>query len=493
MNLQDKEARERAELDALDKPAPRGGNRLTDALDLARELCGKLDKAGRAVHPEPPETIEELVKWLASKRTIAEKYDTREKVYDRLKALYEDKEPLDTLDEMAAHLSLTWTHTPGNRSPAAVQMWAALAVDVDRDTREACKDRREVPHPVAVPLEAWVKRYLDVDRETRPDAILGAPLVQTNKETDPVAVGFQPFGYLQQSEGGQMYLPFFGPGEEYGEPGSPALPLTLWDLGPGALHEAPLALRIFVEACLSVPVNQRHIPGPVLLPRQTFGEFLKGVYRNPKEWRRGKDFGYMMEALQALESPEARIPWKDATGAGSSRRVVIPRDLPLSGSRRDYIQFAVDYPPGSERGPLIDRPALLRQSRSRLRYRLSLSLSFWWCKPGRLQVPVERGEGRKARWMQQTKPETYPEVSDALLVSMAYPADTGREGAGFRSRRYEAEAALSELVKQGFAAVAPRRRIYPGPKWAGWNYEKPEAPQTYPGANLVNLDDYPGI
>ena len=53
---------------------------------------------------------------------------------------------------------------------------------------------------------------------------------------------------------------------------------------------------------------------------------------------------------------------------------------------------------------------------------------------------------------------------------------TGREGGTHRKRLTRANEALTWLVTEGFAAVAPKRRIYPGPKWAGWNYEPPALP-----------------
>ena len=329
-----------------------------------------------------------------------------------------------------------------------------------------------------------------VAREDRPDGIFGAALVQAptgNRRNPDTAAGlmFQPFGHVRQQAGEQIYFPTFDPGEENGDPLSPALPLNLYDLSVGTLsaskqskqRAAPLALRIFVEACLSVPQDKRR-QGPVLLPRQTLREFLAGLYPNGhREWRKGKNLASLLGAIEALESSAARIPWQDETGRGGARRVVIPRDVPRSGHLDDYIQFAVDLPPGCERGPLIDRPLHIRAGAlSAAKYRLALSLSFWWCKPGVLQVPVGRGAGRGLRWMQQTDKAKYPDVSDAVLVSMVYPGDTGREGGTHRKRLTRAKEALTWLVMEGFAAVAPKRRIYPGPKWAGWNYEPPALP-----------------
>ena len=169
-----------------------------------------------------------------------------------------------------------------------------------------------------------------------------------------------------------------------------------------------------------------------------------------------------------------RIPWRDKNGRGSAWRVVALAEKPLSGHLDDYIQFQVHLPPDSERGPLIDRPLLIRAGAlSASKYRLALSLSFWWCNPGILQVPVKKGVGRGCRWMQLRNSEKYPEVSDDVLVSMTYPGDTGREGGNNRMRYARSVAALNWLLSQGFAALAPTRRIYPGQKWAGWNYQEP--------------------
>ena len=118
-----------------------------------------------------------------------------------------------------------------------------------------------------------------------------------------------------------------------------------------------MALRIFVEACLSVPQDKRR-QGPVLLPRQTLREFLAGLYPDGhREWRKGKNLASLLGAIEALESSAARIPWQDETGRGGARRVVIPRDVPRSGHLDDYIQFAVDLPPrsGAQQGEAMSK------------------------------------------------------------------------------------------------------------------------------------------
>lgn len=211
--------------------------------------------------------------------------------------------------------------------------------------------------------------------------------------------------------------------------------------------------------------DERKINGAVLLPPERLGDYLRWLYPDgAKNWRRKKDLGALLEAFEALESPEARIHWEGPDGTGGARRVVIPRDIPRNGRLDDWVQFAVDLPPSSDRGPLIDRPALIRAGvASAARYRLILGLSFWWYDPGRLQKPVANG----GPWGLPRNGQQYPEVSDELLVAMTFPTGDAT-GATYRQRLHRAKESLDGLVAEGFAAVASKRRVYPGSKWAGW-------------------------
>ena len=181
-----------------------------------------------------------------------------------------------------------------------------------------------------------------------------------------------------------MYYPGFAPGEPESGPITPALPLALYDLGAGAGEGesipagGPLALRMFVEACLSVPVIERDNGKPVLLPAERLGDYLKRLYPDgSKNWRAQRYFPRLYEAFEALVSPQARIPWQNKQGEGAARLVVILWISPRSGKLDDWVRFQVNLPPGSERGPLVDRPTLIRAgAQSATRYRLALSLSF---------------------------------------------------------------------------------------------------------------------
>lgn len=308
-----------------------------------------------------------------------------------------------------------------------------------------------------------------IDPDTcRPDPLFAASLVMVNPDHRQASL-FSPPMWGKARKNGQIDLfPGFGPGQADG-PHVPALPLALYDLGVG-VHQlspgsgAPLALRIFVEMCLSVPLKERNRSGPVLFKPQRFSDFLTALYPNPSFYRASRHYGPIREALESLTTPEARIPWVDSTGDGAARFVVVPLDVPRDGGKKDWIQFQVHLPPGSDHGAIMDRPALrVAGVKSVTMYRMALSLALWWHDPGRLRIPLSKGKCQT--WRQVRSPERYPEVPDIELIAMAYPRENDSSS---RMRLLRAREALDGLVKIGYATVNPGRRISPGPKWPGW-------------------------
>ncbi len=310
-----------------------------------------------------------------------------------------------------------------------------------------------------------------IDPETsRPDPILAAPLVMVHRDHQQANL-FSPSRWGETQNGQYEMFSGFGRSQEDG-PIVPALPMALYDLGVGGHQHispgsgAPMALRIFVEMCLSVPLAERNRPGPVVLKPQRFCEFLETLYPDSSSYRPGRHYGPIREALESLTTPQARVPWVDPeTGDGAARFVVVPLDVPREGRMKDWIQFQVHLPPGSHRGAIVDRPAMrVAGVRSVTMYRMALSLALHWHDPGRLRVPISRG--KEKHWYQVRSPERYPEVTDAQLIGMAYPRTSDDDNRRMRLKR--AQEALDALVEIGYAAVHPRRLIYPGPKWVGW-------------------------
>ena len=373
---------------------------------------------------------------------------------------------LDVPSEIVADWPVLWTGILTERVERLQELWCTMVGEAE--------DKADTPkHPLAPLIDAW-QRLAPVPihtRNDRPDPLFPAPLVHVKRNDRRAANLFSPATWADTRKGQIDLFPGFGPSQADG-PLVPALPLALYDLGKGAKmtrgHGAPLALRIFVEAVLSVGLEDRD--RAVLLPPQRFGDFLAALYPDhAPNYRPKKDWPRFLEATAALDA--ARIPWENEDGTGALRRVVYARDLPREGSRDDWIQFAVDIPPGvGKRGALVDRAALrLTGVVSALAYRLTLSLAFWWNDPGRTRTPTNKGGGRGKLWRQTRKPERYPEVTDAELIAMAYPRDAGDVDTGRRMRLHRAREALAYLVSIGYAEVHPRQRIMPGRDWAGWD------------------------
>ena len=328
-------------------------------------------------------------------------------------------------------------------------------------------------HPLAPLTRGYLSRPRDTPANTRRDPILPAPLIMVHKDHQQARLFSRP-GHTVTRADGQAYMPGFGPGEEYG-PKQPVLPLALYDLGIRNAEKrgrgAPLALRMFVEAVLSVPLLERKLDiygfGHTVEPL-TLRSILPWLYgeKGAREYRPSTHWPRLLEAFRALESHEARIPWEDTkTGQGGSMRVVTPVVIPREGRLDDYVQFSVRLPPGSELGPLIDRLALRAAGlKSAPAYRLLLGLSFLWHNPGRLIRPV----GGNGPYRQVRKEELYPPVSDVELVQLAYPTGGRVTDSARRKRRYDARKALAFLEQIGFCQRNPEGGIMPGPSWAGW-------------------------
>ena len=327
------------------------------------------------------------------------------------------------------------------------------------------------------PLVRWYieTQPVDVQANTRPDPILPAPLIMANKNHRQAQL-FAPAHRLVQRTDGQAYLPGMAPGQADGEIEQPCLPLALYDLGRQNARGqrgrgAPLALRMFIEVVLNVPLAARGLSQKtgVRLPAMRLREMVGWLYgKSIRNYRPHKHWPRLLRALEALQSTEARIAWQDpATGHGATRQVVVPVDIPRNGRLDDWVQFTVHLPPGSGKGPIIDRPALQEAGLiSAPAYRLALGLSFLWHDPGRLRIPT--GKGRTRQWRQAQDNARYTHVTDAMLIALTFPVGGSTTEWTARKRLERAREALRFLDRIGFCEQTPTGCIKPGPKWAGW-------------------------
>ena len=294
-------------------------------------------------------------------------------------------------------------------------LWASYrqAVDAGEDLR----------WPLAPIVRTWQQRPRPVEPSRRTtERVIPARLAMASTPSQRNArLLFSPAAHARYGpDGKQMVMPGFAKPDTP----SPALPLALYDLGAGPAISpgkgAPLALRMFVEAVLSVPMDERELGQPVAMS-VSLREFLAWLYptRTPSPaeyWPR------LMAAIEALDSWDARIPLYDPqTQRSELRRVVSVGGIPRGpGALDESVRIIVDLPPGSGHGPQVSDNIRSWGVKSAPAYRLLINLAYQWHNPGVTTVPI--GKGRARHWVQVNDSTRYPMISDAELVSLAYPS-----------------------------------------------------------------------
>ena len=257
---------------------------------------------------------------------------------------------------------------------------------------------------------------------------------------------FTPAMHLGVRDGREQALPGFVRESEDFQ--GPALPLALYDLGGGSStspgQPAPLALRLWIEAILSVPIHSRHtnVPMPIGIP---FRFFLKRLYPHRRP-RPNEYWPRLTAAAEALSSNRARIPWYDpATGRGGLRSVVTVVDIPR-GPRalNDVVTLMVHLPPGSGPGPVVSPRLPHYGLKSAVRYRALINLAYRWFVPGRTRIPV--GPAKRRHWVQSNDPSVYPRIDGEEAIEICFPTSARKQRRNLLS---EAGRELRALAKDG--------------------------------------------
>ena len=328
---------------------------------------------------------------------------------------------------------------------------------------EAAASVNRAANPLAPLLRAWCSRPMPakVSASNRTlERIMPASLAMAAGGDHRAGKRYAHAAHSVASEHGQSVMPGF-----QHERQAPALPLALYDLGLGASmrsntnHAAPLALRLWVEAILAVMQRDRHGDHPVTLEitlRQLLARLYPGRTPRPVEyWPR------LMEAIQALDSVEARVPWHnpDTNGSGLLRVVsvvVIPRG---PDALDDVIGIDVHLPPGSGNGPQVPDSLPAWGVKSASAYRTLLNLSYWWYSPGVTLRPIaRRTDGKGKLWTPSSRAEDYPEMSDAELVEIVFPST---KTDAFRVLKARAREVLAKLEKAGEIRIVDGKVLPP--------------------------------
>ena len=294
------------------------------------------------------------------------------------------------LAEVEERLAVLWGLGPGKMR---VTGWAFGGLVMWRDGLEfhapagellATAKKWDMPNPLYPLVKACP---VQGQANLRPDRILSAKLAMVNpshKRAGRLLGLFSPAAHRR----GQMALPGF----ELADHEGPALPLALYQLGEdnplrGGGRGAALALRLFVEAILAAPYDQRQAGQPVAL-QVTLRDLLDRLYPGPRKPRPNEYWPRLMRAVEALNTMDARIPWQDPnTGRGELRRVVSVGGIPRGpGALDDVVRMVVDLPPGSGPGPMVTPTLGAWGARSAPAYHTLLNMAYRWFDPGVTQA-----------------------------------------------------------------------------------------------------------
>ena len=348
-------------------------------------------------------------------------------------------------------------------------------------------------HPLALVIDAWQQfapvpgQWDERQYPTLPGTLTDRnggtrQLVTVTGDMRQLSLGFHDANHTEPDQ-----LPL--PGIEPVQPSPvPVLPFvapfdhaggTSMTQGRGAAH----SLRLFVETLLAVPPELRRSTGTPTAMTCTLRQLRDALW--PRGWQRGRDWPRLMAGLDDLS--RLGVEWELPNGQGGVWYTVTVRSRPRDGALLDDVfRFEVLLPPGSHRGPMINRTHLrLLGLDSAPAFRLYLALCWLWdthgTYRGRLIGPTVRKVERDAaglirdvhgrrvterngtpsrrathkravptggRIVNPAALEQYPMLSPDDLAVMAYaPADLAVAGTRRRDQRRYARKALN-LVKE---------------------------------------------
>lgn len=343
----------------------------------------------------------------------------------------------------------------------------ALQVDLqpmaDLFRKWAAPGERAGKHPMAPLMKAWFatrpRPASASEREHR--RIIPAKLAMAPSSDRRAGKLFSMAAHVQDGPEGQLVMPGFQHDRQ-----APALPLALYDLGLGNREpkgrnpSAPMALRLMVTPILMTNQQDRHGNHPVSL-EIPLRQLLAELYPGSRKPRPTEYWPLLMRAAEALNSPEARIPWYDPDlGRGGQRQVVIVGDIPRGpGALDDHVQMIVNLPPGSENGPQVSDNLAWWGWKSGPAYRALLNLAYWWHDIGVTTRPLgQRSDGQGQFWGPSQNPAHYPNMSDDQMVQIVFPTSARKK---HRTLVSDAKKVFAELRKAGEISIIDGKPVPP--------------------------------
>ena len=335
--------------------------------------------------------------------------------------------------------------------------------------------------PLDILYLAWLKRPQPVEPSTREQGrIIPAKIAQVapgdrragklfttaahvSPDIEAGQLSFSGFQQLGTSTGNATERQSILPGFQDPATIGPCLPLALYDLGDAPATSrgpaAPLALRLFVESVLAVPMDSRDVDSPVAM-KVTLRQMLDWIYPGKRKPRPNEYWPRMMAAFDALESPAARVPlYNPDTGQGEMRRIVSISGIPRGPNKLDdWIRIIVDLPAGSGNGPQVSDNLRQWGVQSAAAYRALLNLAYRWFEPGRTHFPV--GRGKRQFWAQVNDAKRYPALTDDELIALCFP--TSQHSQHWRLKQ-KGLTVIRQLEKAGELRIVEGHILPPAP------------------------------
>lgn len=343
------------------------------------------------------------------------------------------------------------------------QFWLSLLTEMSNTWADPQRSRSA--------LDEVIQAVFPVLPNLRPDPILPAgslmiPAAGLHSEQRSLPAS------LNQSNSSPRTLPGFS------DPRTPTVQVPAWlaafdhAVGPlaAAGGTAPINLRLGTEFLAAVPLDRRaHRDGALL--EFTVRDLVKWLRQNgATNWRVGRDWPALREALRFYDSDAARVRWLDpTTGDPTDRRVISLEALPPARGAGLNSRFHVRvlYPPGSENGPAVDMPRLRHWgARSALAYRGLIGLAYQWFRPGKSLYPIRRNK-KIVHWRHADDPDRYDPLAPADLIALFYPSGEATVSSqGRRTRLMRIRRVLRALQDAGDIGRMTNGRILP-PTTAG--------------------------
>ena len=257
--------------------------------------------------------------------------------------------------------------------------------------------QEDVPHPLAEIVAWWQNRPTQIERDTKDYGIVPQPFAMVRdlrSEQGPLFEDLPATTGLHTDTRPDLFAALPALGNPLSSHGivPPSFPLVLYEAAGGQANRprkgTPLALRLWVEAILSVKIDDRNQSARLIVELR---DLISALW--PNGWNGpARDAPRLEQAFNQIG--RMFVPWEKGRWLA-----VVVRNRPHYSDMKSPVVFDVELPTGSDRGAMVYRPMIRKYGvKNAAAFRLSLSIPGLWndrlTYPGRQRKDGQRG-GRR--------------------------------------------------------------------------------------------------